>query len=178
VSYRNHGDTVAKTESNFTHSLLPPKSQLQCSWNVAIGMKQRDVSLFFQSMRRLSDQTVGVFSDIRGARSQLNVRLNSKRTTISSPGLAGVELFGCLSFARREGACRTANRFVASSTTFPLASGDILPLDNVVFHHCRCIRAIGDSIGIELLFIPQYAPWFNGIEGVLCIVKSTDGSFG
>lgn len=87
-------------------------------------------------------------------------------------------ILGCLSFARREGACRTANRFVASSTTFPLASGDILPLDNVVFHHCRCIRAIGDSIGIELLFIPRYAPWFNGIEGVLCIAKSTDGSFG
>jgi len=83
-------------------------------------------------------------------------------TTLSSV-LGTVYAYGGLSFAYKEGSyIRTL--FVELFKIFLLTSGGVILLDNVAFHHSPCVRAFADAVGVELLFIPSYAPWLIPVQ--------------
>jgi len=50
-------------------------------------------------------------------------------------------------------------------------SDDVLPLDSMVSHHSHCVRAVPAPIGVQLLFIPPFCPWFDPTKAVLAIVR-------
>lgn len=63
-----------KKGSNFMHGHLPLKSQVQISWNEAIGLKHGEVALFFQSINRPSDEMVEAKVGSRGAENTFYVQ--------------------------------------------------------------------------------------------------------
>lgn len=131
--------------------------------------------MFFQSIGLSPDETIEAYMATRREDNSLYERSNSKRRMIFSV-LAAVDIFGDLSFARREGSYNS-NHFVESLKTLRPTSGDVHLSHNVAFHHsplrssfCRFYREV------ELLFIPPYASTFNRVEGVFAIVKRNDRS--
>lgn len=44
-------------------------------------------------------------------------------------------------------------------------------LDNASYHRAKAVRALADSLGVELLFLPPYSPNLNLIERVWKLVK-------
>jgi len=137
----------------------------------------RDVGSFFQPMRLVPEESVGMYMGIRGAGSPMYPRSNPKRARTNLFSLEWIHLDASV-FARREGSYSSTNHFVKSQKTFPLASGDILLLDSVTFHYYPCGRAFADSLGAKLLFIPPCAPCSNCIGGMFSIVKPNDRSTG
>ena len=69
------------------------------------------------------------------------------------------------------------------SSSIPKSS--VVLLDNAAIHKTKLVKETAHQLGIELLYVPPYSPWFNPIEGIFSIVKrafykdlSIDESFG
>ena len=81
---------------------------------------------------------------------------------VSDTEIVGVELFA--------GSANT-QKFTSFVEGLNLPRGSVLLLDNVAFHHSSSFKSMCDAVGIELLYVPPYSPWFNPIEMVFSIVK-------
>lgn len=62
-------------------------------------------------------------------------------------------------------------RFIQFLTNDNIPKDSVVLLDNVAFHRSKIVLQCAKDLGIHLLFVPPYSPWFNPIEGVFSIVK-------
>ena len=52
-----------------------------------------------------------------------------------------------------------------------IPTNTVILLDNAAIHKTKLIKQTALQLGIELLYVPPYSPWFNPIEGVFSIIK-------
>lgn len=57
-------------------------------------------------------------------------------------------------------------------TTYPDATRVVAILDNTPVHHTTIVAERAQEVGIELLFLPTYAPWLNPIEKLWAWVRT------
>jgi transposase len=81
---------------------------------------------------------------------------------VSDNSIAGVDVF--------PGSANT-NKFSSFVASLNLPKGSVMLLDNVAFHHSLTFKNMCKDLGIELLYVPPYSPWFNPIEFVFSIVR-------
>jgi len=62
-------------------------------------------------------------------------------------------------------------RFIKASVAPSLRTGDVVVMDNVKFHKADEAKAIIESAGARVMFIPAYHPEFNAIEEAFSVVK-------
>jgi transposase len=70
-----------------------------------------------------------------------------------------------------KGGAFNSDTFAAALSSFGLAPGTVVLLDNASIHHTAKVRAMAERAGLELLYVPPYSPWFNPVEGVFSIMK-------
>jgi transposase len=77
-----------------------------------------------------------------------------------------------------------ANVFLGFLKVLNLQKDDVLLMDNVPFHKSPIVKRFYQEVGVKLLFIPPYSPWFNPIELCFSIIKrhhyqyhNIDGAF-
>lgn len=47
----------------------------------------------------------------------------------------------------------------------------VVLLDNAAIHKTKLVKETAHQLGIDLLYVPPYSPWFNPIEGIFSIVS-------
>jgi hypothetical protein len=62
--------------------------------------------------------------------------------------------------------------FLKFLKSISLPSNTIILLDNVSFHHSKCIVEYALSQEWFLLYTPPYSPWFNPIENIFSVIKN------
>jgi len=136
-----------------------------------VSMRDALIGRSFVSIDETSFGRNGI--DVRGY-SQKGVPLYVKRKlhamkTVSV--LAAVNgSNGSVQYRKREGSFDRTT-FADALVEFAFPRGTVVLLDNVAFHHSKIVKERAASLGLELLFVPPYSPWFNPIEGVFSIVK-------
>jgi transposase len=65
----------------------------------------------------------------------------------------------------------TSQTFIGFLKTLPFPEKTVILLDNVSFHHSKCVKDLCQDKGWDILYIPPYSPIFNPIEGIFSIVK-------
>lgn len=69
------------------------------------------------------------------------------------------------------GGAFNAQRFAAFLESLRLPVDTVVLLDNVRFHHSQIVKQAAERLGIHLLFVPPYSPWFNPIEYCFSVIK-------
>ena len=92
----------------------------------------------------------------------------SRITTTSA--LSAVSPEGKVYLSKRYGSFNR-NTFLEALESFSFPRGTVVLLDNVAFHHSKCVKEFAREHEIHLLYVPAYSPWFNPIEGVFSVVK-------
>lgn len=74
--------------------------------------------------------------------------------------------------------------FVEFLQELQLPKNCVVMMDNVSFHHSKCVKDHFHDHGIDILYVPPYSPWFNPIELCFSVIKrkyystmSMDASF-
>lgn len=89
-------------------------------------------------------------------------------TTVSCA--ACVSKDGLVAKESRSGSYNT-DHFLSFLKSLQLVPKTVILLDNVPFHHSKCIKEHCLSKGWHLLFVPPYSPWYNPIEFCFSVVK-------
>ena len=92
----------------------------------------------------------------------------SRITTTSA--LSAVSPEGKVYLSKRYGSFNR-NTFLEALESFSFPKGTVVLLNNVAFHHSRCVKEYARGHDIHLLYVPAYSPWFNPIEGGISVVK-------
>jgi len=100
---------------------------------------------------------------------QLFIKNKPSRITTTSV-LSAVSPEGQVYTSKRPGSFNR-DSFLEALKSFSFQRGTVVLLDNVAFHHSKCVKEYAREQGIHLLYVPAYSPWFNPIEGVFSVVK-------
>ena len=69
------------------------------------------------------------------------------------------------------------NSFLEFFKSLNLPKNTIILLDNVKFHHSKCILEHAKQQNWILLHVPPYSPWFNPIENIFSVIKNNYRKF-
>jgi transposase len=72
-------------------------------------------------------------------------------------------------YINAESVCQLLWRIAGSGLRVPIT----LVLDNARYQHCRLVKEVAATLGIELLFLPSYSPNLNLIERLWKFVKKS-----
>lgn len=95
-----------------------------------------------------------------------NPSLRRRKLTL----IMAVERSGVVHYDISEENCNKS-RFIAFVKSLPSASGTVLLMDNVAFHHSSESKQALRAKGYSALFIPPYSPRLNAIENVFSVLK-------
>jgi transposase len=92
-------------------------------------------------------------------------------TSAGEPALREKKLFAPLTF---EGGCNRDlfEEWLEKCLIPQLEKGDVIIIDNASFHKGENIRAIVESAGCEIWYLPTYSPDLNKIENWWAVLKT------